>query len=60
MSRTTRNPFFLAGGPMTAVGLGFAAVGLSGQPAFGYTAVGLLIPGVVLLATALWSKYRQA
>ena len=60
MSRTTRNPFLIAGGSMTAVGLGFAVVGLSGQPAFGYTAVGLLIPGVVLLATALWSKYRRA
>lgn len=59
MAKATKNPFFIAAGPMTALGIGFAAVGLSGQPAFGYTGVGLLIPGVVLLATALWTRYRR-
>ncbi|MCP6691297.1 hypothetical protein [Pseudomonas donghuensis] len=60
MSKTAKNTFTVAGGPMTALGIAFAAVGASGQPAFGYTAVGLLIPGVALIATGIWSKRRQA
>jgi len=59
MHKANTTPLLIAAGPLTALGLVFAAVGLSGQPAFGYTAVGLLIPGIVLLATGLWSKYRR-
>ena len=44
------SPFYFAGVPMIAVGAAFAAVGASGQPAFGWTAAGLLIPGALLLA----------
>lgn len=42
-------PFFLVAMPLIAVGTAFAAVGASGQAAFGYTAVGLLAPGLALL-----------
>lgn len=50
--------FHFAGIPLIAVGAAFAAVGASGQPAFGYTAVGLLLPGMVLLLTGLWRNRR--
>lgn len=42
-------PFFLVAMPLIAVGTAFAAVGASGQAAYGYTAVGLLTPGLALL-----------
>ena len=60
MAKTAQTPFILVGAPLLAVGAAFAAVGASGQPAFGYTAVGLLVPGIVLLAAGLWSRRRRA
>ncbi|MBK5006375.1 hypothetical protein [Pseudomonas sp. NBRC 111119] len=48
---TSAKPFYLAAAPLLATGAAFAAVGASGQPAFGYTAIGLLIPGLLLLVT---------
>ncbi len=45
----TAKPFYLVAAPLIAVGAAFAAVGASGQAAFGYTAVGLLVPGLALL-----------
>lgn len=60
MSKTSEKPTLRASGPMTAMGIGFLAVGASGQPAFVYVGMGLLIPGVVLLAGQYWSKRRQA
>lgn len=57
----TAKPFYFAGLPLVAIGTAFAAfaaVGASGQEAFGYTAVGLLVPGLVLLVTAYWSRRR--
>lgn len=42
-------PFYFAAMPLLAVGAAFAAVGASGQAAFGYTAVGMLVPGMALL-----------
>ncbi|NER61022.1 hypothetical protein G3435_15700 [Pseudomonas sp. MAFF212428] len=59
MLNASKTPLVIAAGPLVTVGLVFAVVGLSGQPAFGYTAVGLLIPGVVLLVTAFCSKKRR-
>ncbi|KQQ56084.1 hypothetical protein ASF84_12365 [Pseudomonas sp. Leaf127] len=59
MSKTATSPFIAAGGPLTAMGAGFIAVGLSGQPAFAYTGVGLLIPGLVMVASALWARRRR-
>lgn len=50
MSKTAK-PFYFAAIPLIALGGAFAAVGASGQEAFGYTAVGLLVPGIVLLVT---------
>lgn len=47
----TAKPFYFAGVPLAAIGAAFAAVGASGQEAFGYTAAGLLVPGIVLLVT---------
>ncbi len=59
MSKTATSPFIAAGSPMIAMGAGFIAVGLSGQPAFAYTGVGLLIPGLVMVASALWARRRR-
>lgn len=50
-------PFYFAGIPLIATGAAFAAVGASGQTAFGYASVGLLVPGLVLLIAGY---YRQA
>lgn len=47
----TAKPFYFAAAPLIAIGAAFAAVGASGQEAFGYTAVGLLLPGIILLVT---------
>lgn len=60
MASNTRSPFNFAGVPLIAIGAAFAAVGASGQPAFGYTAVGLLIPGAVLLIVGAWRNRRQS
>lgn len=61
MSKNARNPFYFACLPLLTVGCAFAAVGASGQEAFGWTAAGLLIPGAVLLATGAWrSRSRRA
>lgn len=46
----TAKPFYMVAAPLIATGAAFAAVGASGQAAFGYTAVGLLVPGLALLA----------
>lgn len=48
MSKAAK-PFYFAAMPLLAVGAAFAAVGASGQAAFGYTAVGMLVPGMALL-----------
>lgn len=45
----TAKPFYFVGIPLIATGAAFAAVGASGQTAFGYTALGLLVPGFALL-----------
>ncbi|MCE5983571.1 hypothetical protein D3C76_785490 [compost metagenome] len=60
MNNPSKKPFILAGGPLIAMGAGFIAVGLSGQPAFAYTGLGLLVPGVVLVAIEFCSRRRQA
>ncbi|MNG73618.1 hypothetical protein D3C76_471160 [compost metagenome] len=52
-------PYLYAGTPMLGIGLAFAAVGLSGQPAFSYIAVGLLIPGAVLVLGGVLSRLRR-
>ena len=51
----TAKPFYAAAAPLLTIGAVFAAVGASGQEAFGYSAVGLLVPGIILLI----SGYRQ-
>lgn len=56
MSKHSTTPFYAAGGSMLVIGVVFAAVGASGQPAFGWTAVGLLIPSAVLLLQAVRRK----
>ncbi|RZI82051.1 MAG: hypothetical protein EOP15_20465 [Pseudomonas sp.] len=58
MRKDSTTPFYAAGGPMLAIGICFAAVGASGQPAFGWTAVGLLIPSAVLLLLGILRKRR--
>lgn len=60
MAKTAKSPFIFVGAPLVAVGAAFAAIGASGQPAFGYTAVGLLVPGIILLAGGFWSRRRRA
>lgn len=54
MSKNAKNPFYLAGLPLLTVGCTFAAVGASGQEAFGWIAVGLLVPGVLLVTMGAW------
>lgn len=58
MRKKPVSPFYLASAPMFAIGVAFAAIGASGQPAFGYTAVGLLIPSVVLAVAGAWTRRR--
>lgn len=60
MAKTAKTPFIFVGAPLVAVGAAFAAIGVSGQPAFGYTAVGLLVPGIILLTSGFWSRRRRA
>ncbi|MFJ4142694.1 hypothetical protein [Pseudomonas sp. NPDC089734] len=59
MSKGIRNPFYFAGVPLVAMGAVFAAIGASGQGAFGYTAVGLFIPGLVLVVAGWQSRRRK-
>lgn len=59
MNKSQTSAFNFAGIPLIAVGAAFAAIGASGQPAFGYTAVGLLLPGVVLLGAGVWRNRRR-
>ncbi|MBO0368262.1 hypothetical protein GIB23_14260 [Pseudomonas putida] len=56
MRKDNTIPFYAAGGSMLVIGIVFAAVGASGQPAFSWTAVGLLIPSAVLLLQAVRRK----
>jgi len=58
MRKTATRPFTIIGTVLIAVGAAFAAVGASGQPAFGYTAAGLLLPGVVLLVLGVRAGRR--
>ncbi|MCO7597416.1 MULTISPECIES: hypothetical protein [Pseudomonas] len=60
MSKAAKTPFYIAGAPMIAIGAAFAAVGAAGQPAFGWTAAGLLIPGAVLLIVGAFRNRRRA
>lgn len=60
MSKETQIPFKTAPWVFLPMAAGFIAVGLSGQPAYGYIGAGFLIPGVVLTAINVWSKRRQA
>ncbi|MHC6225497.1 hypothetical protein ACYU03_12105 [Pseudomonas sp. X10] len=60
MSKAAKKTFYIAGAPMIAVGAAFAAVGASGQPAFGWTAAGLMIPGVALLIVGACRNRRRA
>ncbi|MBJ9974292.1 hypothetical protein IAE35_00305 [Pseudomonas sp. S75] len=57
MSRTAK-PFYLAAAPLIATGATFAAVGASGQLAFGYTAIGLLVPGLVLIVAGYRRRFE--
>lgn len=59
MGRTTK-PFYLVGISLLAVGAAFAAVGASGQAAFGYASLGLLAPGAGLLLAGVLSGRRRA
>jgi len=44
--------------PLTILGMTFVAIGAAGQPAFLYTACGLLVPGAVLLLCG-WRAWRR-
>ncbi|MNP74461.1 hypothetical protein D3C76_1713430 [compost metagenome] len=59
MSKEAGTPCLHAGMPLFVTGLAFAAVGASGQAAFGYIAVGLLIPGALLSIGGALSRHRQ-
>lgn len=60
MSEETQKPFKTAPWVLLPMATGFIAVGLSGQPAFGYIGLGFLIPGVVLTAINFCSKRKPA
>ena len=57
MSKTAK-PFYLAAAPLIATGAAFAAVGASGQIAFGYTAIGLLVPGLALIVAGYRRRFE--
>ncbi|MEG0634703.1 MAG: hypothetical protein RR517_19390 [Pseudomonas sp.] len=59
-NKAPKQPFAMTGIPLLALGCAFAAVGASGQTAFSYVAVGLLIPGFVLLGMGAWRRRRQS
>ena len=58
MGKSANKPFYFAGVPLVAVGCAFAAIGASGQEAFGWSAIGLLVPGVVLLVVGVLNRHR--
>lgn len=60
MGKSANKPFYLAGVPLVAVGCAFAAIGASGQEAFGWSAIGLLVPGVVLLVAGVLNRNRAS
>lgn len=60
MGKTANKPFYLVGAPLVAIGAAFAAVGASGQEAFGYTAIGLLVPGLLVLCAGYRSSRQRA
>lgn len=60
MAKKANNPFYFVGAPLIAVGCAFAAIGASGQEAFGWTSIGLLVPGLVLLGAGLRNRRRAS
>lgn len=60
MAKKANNPFYFAAVPLLAVGCAFAAIGASGQEAFGWTSIGLLIPGLALLVAGLINRRRAS
>ncbi|WP_434681298.1 hypothetical protein J3P77_09410 [Pseudomonas sp. R1-18] len=60
MGKSANKPFYFAGVPLVAIGCAFAAIGASGQEAFGWTAIGLLLPGVALLAAGVLNRRRAS
>lgn len=60
MGKSANKPFYFAGVPLVAVGCAFAAIGASGQEAFGWSAIGLLVPGVVLLVAGVLNCHRAS
>ncbi|MBD8754225.1 hypothetical protein [Pseudomonas coleopterorum] len=60
MAKKANNPFYFVGVPLLAVGCAFAAIGASGQEAFGWTSIGLLVPGVALLVAGLMNRRRAS
>lgn len=60
MGKSANKPLYFAGVPLVAVGCAFAAIGASGQEAFGWSAIGLLVPGVVLLVAGFLNRHRAS
>lgn len=59
MSKATRKPFGYVAISLIPTGAGFATGGvLLDQPAFIYSGLGLLIPGLFLAATHFWVRRR--
>jgi hypothetical protein len=58
MGKSANKPFYFASVPLVAVGCAFAAIGASGQEAFGWTAIGLLVPGMLLLVVGALNRCR--
>ena len=58
MGNSANKPFYFASVPLVAVGCAFAAIGASGQEAFGWTAIGLLVPGMLLLVAGALNRCR--
>lgn len=60
MAKKANNPFYFASASLIAVGCAFAAIGGSGQEAFGWTSIGLLVPGLALLVAGLMNRRRAS
>ena len=58
MAKKANNPFYFVSVPLVAVGCAFAAIGASGQEAFGWTSIGLLVTGLALLVAGLMNRRR--
>lgn len=59
MNKETRMPFAYVAASLIPTGAGFAIGGvLLDQPAFVYSGLGLLIPGLVLAVTYFWVRRR--